>query len=92
VRYYNTISNSNFIAVQHRNHRKLLIVDERIVITGGRNIANEYFDLHQKYNFLDYDILVQGKIVKDIRQSFYSYWESYYATDTAGTAHALFYL
>jgi putative cardiolipin synthase len=80
VRYYNTISNSNFIAVQHRNHRKLLIIDEKSVVTGGRNIANEYFDLSPDYNFLDYDILVKGEITKDIRDSFFSYWDSDYAS------------
>lgn len=81
VRYYNTITNANFIAVQHRNHRKLLITDRSNVITGGRNVANEYFDMAQEYNFLDYDIFVEGEIVKDIRQSFYQYWESSYASD-----------
>src|SRR5687767_5610120 len=30
---------------QHRSHRKLLIIDEEAVLTGGRNIANDYFDL-----------------------------------------------
>lgn len=80
VRYYNTISNTNFIAVQHRNHRKLLIVDGKKAMTGGRNIANDYFDLGDHYNFHDFDITVEGKVVKDIRQSFFNYWESDYAS------------
>ncbi|WP_158246898.1 phosphatidylserine/phosphatidylglycerophosphate/cardiolipin synthase family protein [Halobacteriovorax sp. DA5] len=80
VRYYNTVSNTNFIAVQHRNHRKLLIIDGKIAMTGGRNIANDYFDLGENYNFHDFDITVEGKVVKDIRQSFFSYWESDYAS------------
>ncbi len=80
VRYYNTAANSNLIAVQHRNHRKLLIVDGVSAVTGGRNIATEYFDLNESYNFLDYDVVVNGKIVRDIRQSFFHYWESDYAS------------
>ncbi len=80
VRYYNTISNTNFIAVQHRNHRKLLIIDGKIAMTGGRNIANDYFDLGEHYNFHDFDITVEGEVVKDIRQSFFNYWESDYAS------------
>src|SRR5690349_17912900 len=42
VRYYNTSAVYRLISSQHRSHRKLLIIDEETVMTGGRNIANEY--------------------------------------------------
>lgn len=76
VKYYNTSSISRFFSVQHRTHRKLLIVDDRYVILGGRNVANDYFDLSSHYNFLDSDLLVEGPIVEDIRKSFDLYWDS----------------
>lgn len=76
VKYYNTSSLSDFLAVQHRSHRKLLIVDDKYFITGGRNIANDYFDLNDQYNFLDADILVEGPITKKVRESFDIYWNS----------------
>ncbi len=34
-------------------HDKSAIFDSRIAITGGRNIADEYFDFNQTYNFRD---------------------------------------
>lgn len=80
VRYYNTAKSSELISMQHRNHRKFLIIDGVAAFTGGRNIADEYFDLSKTYNFLDSDILVEGEIVKKIQKSFYFYWESKFST------------
>lgn len=81
VRYYNTVGTHLIVSVQHRNHRKLLIVDGHKVITGGRNIGDEYFDLADEYNFLDSDVYVEGPIVKDIQSSFNVYWNSEYSID-----------
>jgi putative cardiolipin synthase len=47
-----------------------LIIDEATVLTGGRNIANDYFDLSDHYNFLDSDLEVAGPIVKTVLRSF----------------------
>lgn len=80
VRYYNTTPPSRFFAVQHRSHRKILAVDNATVILGGRNIANDYFDLSSNYNFLDSDVIVTGPIVKSIGDSFDLYWNSDWTT------------
>jgi putative cardiolipin synthase len=53
------------------------------VLTGGRNIANDYFDLSDHYNFLDSDLEVTGPIVKTVLQSFDVYWNSRLATEPA---------
>lgn len=76
VKYYNTSSLLELVAVQHRNHRKFLIIDGEYALTGGRNIANDYFNLSEHYNFLDSDILINGPIVSNIRNSFNLYWSS----------------
>jgi len=83
VRYYNTSAVYRLVSIQHRSHRKLLIVDEETVLTGGRNIANDYFDLSDHYNFLDSDLEVSGPIVKTVFQSFDVYWNSRLATEPA---------
>src|SRR5688572_17246851 len=83
VRYYNTSALYRLVSIQHRSHRKLLIIDEETVLTGGRNIANDYFDLSDHYNFLDSDLEVSGPIVKTVLQSFDVYWNSRLATDPA---------
>jgi putative cardiolipin synthase len=76
LRFYNNASVLNVSTVQYRNHRKLLIADDKEVITGGRNIADEYFDMSDKFNFLDRDTIIAGEISTTIRESFDKYWNS----------------
>jgi len=83
VRYYNTSAVYRLISVQHRSHRKLLIIDGETVIAGGRNIGNDYFDLSDRYNFLDSDLEISGPIVKTVLQSFDVYWNSHLSTEPA---------
>ena len=86
VRYYNTSSPFRFVSSQHRSHRKLLIVDGLRAITGGRNIGDDYFNLSEHYNFLDSDLMVEGKVVGAIRSSFIFYWNSELATSPEDVA------
>jgi cardiolipin synthase C len=86
VRYYNTSAVYRLVSIQHRSHRKLLILDEETVLTGGRNIANDYFDLSDHYDFLDSDLEVSGPIVKTVSQSFDVYWNSPLATEPAAVS------
>lgn len=88
VKYYNTASVARFFRVQHRTHRKLLLVDGRTAVLGGRNIADDYFDLSRHYNFLDSDVVVAGEVVTSIQESFDLYWDSPWALDPAEVAQA----
>ena len=83
VRYYNTSALYRLVSIQHRSHRKLLIIDGETVLTGGRNIANDYFDFSDHYNFLDSDLEVSGPIVKTVLESFDVYWNSPLSTNPA---------
>src|SRR4029434_8675792 len=83
VRYYNTSALYRLFSIQHRSHRKLLIVDGETVLTGGRNFANDYFDLSDHYNFLDSDLEISGAIVKTVLESFDVYWNSHLSTEPA---------
>jgi phosphatidylserine/phosphatidylglycerophosphate/cardiolipin synthase-like enzyme len=60
-------------------HSKVLVVDEKMGIIGGRNHQNMYFDRDPKYNFKDRDILVIGSAVQDLVRSFREYWEYEYS-------------
>jgi phosphatidylserine/phosphatidylglycerophosphate/cardiolipin synthase-like enzyme len=61
----------------HRDHAKMLIVDNRIMITGGRNIGNKYFGLDRTKNYRDLDILLSGDVVHTARENFLEVWESH---------------
>jgi cardiolipin synthase C len=67
---------SDFRLVNQRLHNKSHVVDGRIGITGGRNMANEYFDYDQQYNFRDRDILVLGPVVDAMQDNFERFWGS----------------
>ena len=54
---------TNFRGFNQRMHNKTFIVDSQVVITGGRNIADEYFDYDHAYNFRDRDVLLLGHIL-----------------------------
>jgi putative cardiolipin synthase len=42
---------TDFRSANQRMHNKTFIVDQQVVITGGRNIADEYFDYDHEFNF-----------------------------------------
>ncbi len=71
-----------------RMHNKALIVDNYAAIIGGRNIGDVYYASHPKTLFLDYDVLIIGKVVPEISDSFNIYWnskEAYFAEDILDT-------
>ncbi|NUM58460.1 MAG: hypothetical protein HUU56_07500 [Bdellovibrionaceae bacterium] len=81
VRYYNVAPLTDFMKSNSRNHRKTIIVDGKEVITGGRNIGDDYFDLSRKYNFLDTDIYVKGSMATAFKDSFEAFWYSSISED-----------
>jgi phosphatidylserine/phosphatidylglycerophosphate/cardiolipin synthase-like enzyme len=67
---------TDFKGANRRMHNKTFTVDNKIVITGGRNIADEYFDYDHEYNFRDRDVLFMGKAVAQVHSSFEEFWNS----------------
>ena len=70
----------NFITglprINRRMHNKSMTFDKQITIIGGRNIGDEYLSNNQNSQFADLDVLLIGKVVADIDNSFVSYWSS----------------
>jgi len=65
---------SEFRRLDHRMHNKAVVVDNRVAIVGGRNIADEYFGLSDASNFRDLELLLGGPIVQEVSAVFDSYW------------------
>jgi len=63
-----------FTRFNQRMHTKLLLVDGRAGITGGRNIQDRYFDWAQDYNYRDRDVLVTGPVAKAMAANFEAFW------------------
>jgi len=64
-----------FTKFNQRMHTKLLLVDDRVAITGGRNIQDRYFDWAEGYNYRDRDILVAGPIAEAMAENFNAFWD-----------------
>lgn len=67
---------TDFRGINQRMHDKTAIFDGIAGITGGRNMADEYFDFDTDYNFRDRDILLLGTAVQDMRENFEEFWAS----------------
>jgi len=76
-----------FKRLDHRMHNKAMVVDGRLAIVGGRNLADEYFGLHAGYNFRDLELLVGGLVVRDISLAFDRYWNSRWSVPIERVAH-----
>ena len=66
----------NFRRLNHRMHNKVMIMDNACAVIGGRNIANEYFGLHERHNMRDLDIVAAGPVVKEVSAVFDEFWNS----------------
>ncbi len=78
---------TEFRSANQRMHNKTFIVDGKVIITGGRNIADEYFDYNHEYNFRDRDVLLLGKVAKDVNSSFDEFWDSQLSVDATEIAN-----
>ena len=61
---------TDFRGLNQRMHDKTLVMDGKVVITGGRNMAAEYYDYNHEYNFRDRDVLLLGEVARDVGASF----------------------
>lgn len=61
--------------MNRRMHNKLLLVDGRIGIAGGRNYEGKYYDRDTEFLFRDRDVIVAGPAVLDMQDSFELFWQ-----------------
>jgi putative cardiolipin synthase len=85
MRLYNPIARKgvgivNFFAdfrrANRRMHNKSFTVDNQVTIVGGRNIADEYFDLRPEGEFMDLDVLALGPIAGEVSKVFDRFWNN----------------
>ncbi|MBX7258068.1 MAG: phospholipase D family protein [Candidatus Hydrogenedentes bacterium] len=73
----------SFRNTNQRMHNKLMIFDDCIAITGGRNIDNHYYNHSTSYNFLDRDAVVIGPVLPSMAHSFREYWKFWRSVPSA---------
>jgi cardiolipin synthase C len=63
-----------FKKLNQRMHSKLLLIDHKVAIIGGRNVEDRYFDWSSVYNYRDRDLLIAGPVTKDMENNFEAFW------------------
>lgn len=67
-------------SINLRNHRKLVIVDDRLAFTGGLNVGDEYLGRNPDYGYWrDTQMSIEGPVVRQLIDVFMEDW--YCATD-----------
>lgn len=83
IRYFNPLSRNaptalsfllDFSRVNRRMHNKAMVVDGSLAIIGGRNYANEYYQIGVENEFADFDLFVAGAPVQQLSSAFDLYW------------------
>ncbi|MGC9419567.1 MAG: phospholipase D family protein [Rhodovulum sp.] len=73
----------DFARVNRRMHNKAMIVDGSFAIVGGRNIADEYYQIGTEHEFADFDLFVAGRPVRDLSAGFDLFWNDPWAVPVA---------
>lgn len=63
-----------FAKFNQRMHNKLLLVDDSIGITGGRNYEDRYFNWDDNFDYVDRDVMVGGPAARQMAASFSLFW------------------
>jgi putative cardiolipin synthase len=83
IRMFNPVSRRGFYSLNflgdfkranRRMHNKSFTADNSISVIGGRNIADEYFQLKDDSRFIDLDIVAVGPVVPEISYTFDEFW------------------
>lgn len=65
---------TDFRGANQRMHDKVFLVDGKVAIVGGRNVADEYFDYDREYTFRDRDLLLLGPVTGAVAEHFETFW------------------
>ena len=62
--------------MNHRDHRKITVIDGKVGFTGGFNLADEYFDRTHPYGkWKDTGIRLEGEAVESLTAQFLQLWQ-----------------
>jgi cardiolipin synthase len=75
IRWFRPLRRLQFGSVNHRTHRKVLVVDESIAFTGGVGIADEWNgDARNEHEWRDTHFRIHGPAVDGLRAAFLDNW------------------
>ena len=67
--------------LNYRDHRKMLVIDNQVVFSGGVNLADEYINKKEKYgHWKDTGFRLEGAAVTSFTRMFAQFWNAFAAT------------
>jgi phosphatidylserine/phosphatidylglycerophosphate/cardiolipin synthase-like enzyme len=82
VSYYNPLKLHQFMRYMLRDHRKLLIVDNRIAYTGGAGLTDEFLPPdNPDMQWHDCMVEIHGPVINDWQQLFLEVWRHWWRQD-----------
>ncbi|MDO4608659.1 MAG: phospholipase D-like domain-containing protein, partial [Clostridia bacterium] len=76
VAVFNKIRPSLDIFMNNRNHQKIVVIDGKVAVTGGLNIADEYINQLDRFGYwMDCAAIIKGDAVKSFLAMFCATWE-----------------
>jgi cardiolipin synthase len=73
--FFFPVSKASILRLNYRNHRKLVIVDGRIGLTGGFNVGDNYLGKGRLGPWRDTHLRIEGTAVHDLQSVFLGDWE-----------------
>lgn len=71
------------LVMNHRDHRKIVVVDGRVGYTGGVNLADEYINAGQRFGYWkDAAVRIEGAAVWNFTVMFLNFWNSFRPSET----------
>ena len=79
---FNKVNPLAGIIMNNRDHRKMMIIDGRVVFSGGINLSDEYINLKERFGkWKDNGIKITGDAVWNFTVMFLSMWNAYEKDD-----------
>ncbi len=67
------------VKLNHRDHRKMLVVDGRVAFTGGINLADEYINKKERFGYWkDTSVKIEGSAAWAFTKIFFALWNAFY--------------
>ena len=79
---FNRINPLLNIIINHRDHRKIMVIDGKVAFSGGINLADEYINRTHPYGkWKDNVIMIRGEAVWSYTVMFLTHWNAINPTD-----------
>ena len=66
------------LVMNHRDHRKIVVVDGKVAYTGGINLADEYINAEERFGYWkDAGLRLEGAAVWNFTVAFLNFWNSF---------------